>query len=78
MAKRKPVSIRDVARESNASLTTVSLVLNKRDGRISSATRERVLKAVDKLRACRRRNPVFWRSSFPNCVTSLPTPILVS
>jgi len=49
MAKRKPVSIRDVARESNASLTTVSLVLNKRDGRISSATRERVLKAVDKL-----------------------------
>ena len=49
MAKRKPVSIRDVARESNASLTTVSLVLNKRDGRISAATRARVLDAVDKL-----------------------------
>lgn len=49
MAKRKAVSIKDVARESNASLTTVSLVLNNRDGRISSATRERVLNAVERL-----------------------------
>ncbi len=49
MAKRKAVSIKDVARESNASLTTVSLVLNNRDGRISSATRERVLSAVERL-----------------------------
>ncbi|MCA9254650.1 MAG: LacI family DNA-binding transcriptional regulator [Phycisphaerales bacterium] len=49
MAKRKAVSIKDVARESNASLTTVSLVLNNRDGRISRATRERVLDAVERL-----------------------------
>ncbi len=49
MAKRKTISIKDVARESKASLTTVSLVLNKRDGRISSATRERVLAAVNRL-----------------------------
>lgn len=49
MAKRKTVSIKDVARESRASLTTVSLVLNKRDRRISSATRERILQAVNRL-----------------------------
>lgn len=49
MAKRKAVSIKDVAKESNASLTTVSLVLNNRDGRISRATRERVLDAVERL-----------------------------
>ncbi len=49
MAKRKTISIKDVARESGASLTTVSLVLNDRDHRISPATRERVLKAVDRL-----------------------------
>ncbi len=49
MAKRKPTSIKDVARESKASLTTVSLVLNNRDGRISAATRERVLAAVNRL-----------------------------
>jgi len=49
MAKRKAVNIKDVARESNASLTTVSLVLNKRDERISSETRERILATVDRL-----------------------------
>ncbi len=49
MAKRKGVSIKDVARESKASLTTVSLVLNNRDRRISAATRERVLTTVDRL-----------------------------
>lgn len=49
MIKRKAVSIKDVARESQASLTTVSLVLNKRDRRISPATRERILATVDRL-----------------------------
>ncbi|HVP13666.1 MAG TPA: LacI family DNA-binding transcriptional regulator [Phycisphaerae bacterium] len=49
MPRRKGISIKDVARESQASLTTVSLVLNNRDGRISPATRERVLKTVDRL-----------------------------
>lgn len=49
MAKRRGVSIKDVARESNASLTTVSLVLNNRDRRISPATRERVLETVKRL-----------------------------
>lgn len=49
MAKRKAVSIRDVARESHASLTTVSLVLNKRDDRISQATRTRVRETANRL-----------------------------
>lgn len=49
MQKRKHITIRDIARESGASLTTVSLVLNKRDSRISSATRKRVLDVVDRL-----------------------------
>ncbi|HBS29123.1 MAG TPA: hypothetical protein DEB06_06650 [Phycisphaerales bacterium] len=48
MAKDR-VSIRDVARESGVSLTTVSLVLNKNDHRISDATRQRVIEAMDKL-----------------------------
>lgn len=42
-------SIRDVAQESGVSLTTVSLVLNKNDERISDATRRRVLEAMEKL-----------------------------
>lgn len=42
-------SIRDVARESGVSLTTVSLVLNKNDHRISDATRQRVLEAMERL-----------------------------
>lgn len=49
MAKRKSVSIRDVARESKASLTTVSLILNNRDCRISQETRERVMGAASRL-----------------------------
>ncbi|MFG0252240.1 MAG: LacI family DNA-binding transcriptional regulator [Phycisphaerales bacterium JB038] len=48
MAKAR-ASIRDVARESGVSLTTVSLVLNKGDARISEGTRQRVLEAIDKL-----------------------------
>ena len=48
MAKTR-VSIRDVARESGVSLTTVSLVLNKNDERISDATRDRVLDAIERL-----------------------------
>lgn len=49
MAKRKVIGIRDVARESKASPTTVSLILNKRDRKISSDTRERVLEVVRQL-----------------------------
>lgn len=48
MAKGR-VSIRDVAKESGVSLTTVSLVLNKNDARISEPTRERVLDAIERL-----------------------------
>lgn len=43
-------SIRDVARESGVSLTTVSLILNKNDDRISESTRRRVLATMDRLR----------------------------
>ncbi|MBN2559550.1 MAG: LacI family DNA-binding transcriptional regulator [Phycisphaerae bacterium] len=49
MAKRKAISIRDVARESQASLTTVSLVLNQRARRISRATQDRVLETASRL-----------------------------
>lgn len=49
MGKRKTFRIKDIARESGASLTTVSLVLNRRDHRISEATRQRVLDAVERL-----------------------------
>jgi len=47
--KRKTISIKDVAKESGSSLTTVSLVLNERDHRISPATRERVLETAHRL-----------------------------
>jgi LacI family transcriptional regulator len=45
----KRVSIRDVAKASGVSLTTVSLVLNHGDRRISQATRERVLAAISEM-----------------------------
>jgi LacI family transcriptional regulator len=45
----RPVSIREVARESGVSLTTVSLILNKGDQRISEATRRRVLATIERL-----------------------------
>lgn len=45
----RPVSIKDVASVSNVSLTTVSLILNNDDARISQPTRERVLKAIEDL-----------------------------
>ncbi len=48
MAKSR-ASIRDVARESGVSLTTVSLILNKNDQRISDPTRQRVLEAIERL-----------------------------
>lgn len=47
--KPRPVSIRDVAEACGVSLTTVSLILNKADRRISQATRERVLAKIAEL-----------------------------
>lgn len=49
MGTKKRPSIRDVARESGVSPTTVSLILNKADRRISHSTRSRVLDAIDRL-----------------------------
>ncbi len=46
---QKRISIRDVAKASGVSLTTVSLVLNKSDQRISEQTRQRVLDTIRKL-----------------------------
>ncbi len=48
-AAARPVSIRDVAEASGVSLTTVSLVLNNGDARISQPTRERVLEVIERL-----------------------------
>lgn len=42
-------SIGDVARASGVSMMTVSNVLNRRDGNVSAATRERVLKTIREL-----------------------------
>lgn len=49
MAKRNSISIKNIATESRVSMTTVSLVLNQRDSRISESTRRRVLDAADRL-----------------------------
>ncbi len=49
MGKRKAIGIRDVARESRASSTTVSLVLNRRHSRISEAMRRRVMRTAERL-----------------------------
>ncbi len=49
MTKARP-SIRDVARESNVSPTTVSLVINRVDARISAPTRQRVLDTIERLK----------------------------
>jgi len=49
MAKRNSISIKNIAIESRVSMTTVSLVLNQRDSRISESTRRRVLEAADRL-----------------------------
>lgn len=43
-------SIRDVARESGVSPTTVSLVINRADQRISNPTRQRVLETIRRLK----------------------------
>lgn len=48
-SEKRPASIRDVAQASGVSLTTVSLVLNHADRRISQPTRERVLAAIKDL-----------------------------
>ena len=48
MPKTRP-SIRDVARESGVSPTTVSLIINRADQRISDATRARVLETIERL-----------------------------
>lgn len=43
------VTIKDIAKEAGFSTATVSKVLNKKDGNITEATRQKVLKAVEEL-----------------------------
>lgn len=43
------VNIKDVARQANVSITTVSRVLNQTEHAVNSDTRERVLKAIEEL-----------------------------
>lgn len=42
-------TLKDIARETNLSVTTVSLVLNKKPCRVSDATRELILKTAEKM-----------------------------
>jgi len=49
VARPRRTNIRDVARASGVSPTTVSLILNNLDQRISEATRQRVREAMDRL-----------------------------
>ncbi len=49
MVKHRTINIGDVARECRTSRTTVSLVLNRRESRISDATRRRVLRTAERL-----------------------------
>lgn len=44
-----PVTIKDIAREANVSITTVSLILNNKDQNISEGTREKVKRIVKEL-----------------------------
>ncbi|SHF23622.1 LacI family DNA-binding transcriptional regulator [Caloramator proteoclasticus] len=42
-------TIKDIAKKANVSITTVSLVLNKKDSNISDETRNKIMKVVDEL-----------------------------
>lgn len=42
--KKKPVTIKEIAKEAGVSIATVSMIFNKKDQNISVATREKVLK----------------------------------
>ena len=43
---KKPVTIKEIAKEANVSIATVSMILNNKDANISEATRNRVLEIV--------------------------------
>jgi LacI family transcriptional regulator len=43
---KKPVTIKEIAKEANVSIATVSMILNNKDNNISEATRKRVLEIV--------------------------------
>lgn len=45
----KKVTMMDIAMEANVSKTTVSMVINNRDGNISEETRQKILKIAEKL-----------------------------
>ena len=50
-ARRGTASIRDIARDVGRSISTVSRVINDRDG-VDPATRKRVREAIDRLTTC--------------------------
>lgn len=54
------VTLKDIARETNLSVTTVSLVLNQKECRVSDSTRSLILKTAEKCTTILTSLPWVW------------------